>query len=302
MDPLPTIKPNKDTSFALMLAAHKRGHSVFFLGNTNLYYANQGIQFRVNRVVPIDRSENPFEVFPEQHLGQDAVDVVFIRTDPPFDDRYLMNTWLLDRLPDRVKVVNNPTGVRTVNEKLWALQFTDLIPETTVTCKKAVYADFLAHHKTIIAKPTGGYGGSAVFKVQQGETNASVIFESLSAGETQEVILQPYIPEADIGDKRILLLNGEPLGAVLRVHAPGEHRNNFFAGGHPEPVGITPRDWEIIKTLKPKLLELGLYFVGIDVIGDYLIEVNVTSPTCIREMEAISGEDLAGRVVDALTI
>jgi glutathione synthase len=298
MDPLETIKPLKDTSYALMIAAKKKGHTVYFLGNGDIFFRDSSIHFDVTEVSPTENTNQPFIIGAAKCLHADEVDIVFIRTDPPFDERYLMNTWLLDHVPSSVLVLNSPHGLRTVNEKIWAAQFTDLIPNTLISRKKSHFYQFLERHHTIIAKPTNGFGGAGVFKVNKDDSNASVIFESLSQNGTQEVILQRFVTESSLGDKRVLLLNGKPLGALLRVHASGDHRNNFFSGGHPEPATLTPRDMDIIERLEPHLKKLGLYFVGIDIIGNYLIEVNVTSPTCIQEINRLESTHLEDQVIE----
>ena len=246
----------------------------------------------------IIKKEKPFIIGPKVILTDQSVDAVFVRNDPPFDQQYLMNTWLLDRLSHHIPVINSPRGLRTVNEKIWASQFTSIVPRTLVTRDRADMMRFIAKEKDVIAKPTDAFGGQMVFRVKKNDSNINVILEALTQRGTREIILQQYIPAAVKGDKRILLLNGEPLGAVLRVHAPGEHRNNFFAGGKPVAAKITPRDKEIISILKPHLQRLGLYFVGIDVIGDYLIEVNVTSPTCLQEMNRLYKKHLENQVID----
>jgi glutathione synthase len=231
-------------------------------------------------------------------LSEDEVDALFIRTNPPFDAAYLMNTWLLDRLPKRIPIINSPEGIRTVNEKIWATQFTSIIPRTLVTRHEEDFLNFLEEEKDIVLKPTDGYGGKSVFRIRAGETNQNVIFETMSQTGKKEVILQSYLPEAEVGDKRILLLNGEPLEALLRVHPATDHRNNLGVGGHAEPTEITTEDEKIIEVLKPELRRLGLYFVGIDVIGGKLIEVNVTSPTCLQAMNHLYGEKLEVEVID----
>ena len=235
-------------------------------------------------------------------LSESDVDAVMIRLDPPFDSGYLHLTWMLDRLHSRVFVMNRSQGIRTVNEKLWALQFKDLIPPTLVTSDHAQFKDFLASHQTCVIKPSDSYGGHGVFKLSIEDPNLNAAFELLSENGQKPVICQRYIPEAKIGDKRILLLDGEPLGAVLRVHSKDDHRNNFFAGGKAEATEITKREYEIIELLKPKLRELGLFFVGIDVIGDYLIEVNVTSPTCLQEMDRLYGKSHAKDVIQFVEV
>lgn len=298
MDPLETVKIKKDTSFILMLCAHNRGHSVYYLPDGGIVLKDNKVFLKVASVVPQQVEEKPFMEQRKLELSEGEVDCVFLRSDPPFDEMYLMNTWLLDRLPKRIPVINNPNGIRTVNEKLWATQFSSLIPKTLVSRHKRDVLDFFAREKNVVVKPVNAFGGTSIFHVKKGDKNAPVAFETVSHNWTKEIIIQKYIPAAQNGDKRILLLNAEPLGAVLRVHAKDDHRNNFFAGGHPEKTTINVRDREIIKTLKPHFRKLGLYFVGIDIIGDYLTEVNVTSPTCLQEMNQLYGKSLEERVID----
>ena len=201
-------------------------------------------------------------------------------------------------MPERIPIINSPRGLRTVNEKIWATRFPNLVPQTAVTRHKDDFLRFLRNEKDIVVKPTNGFGGMSVFRLKEGDQNAPVTFETLSKGGGKEVVLQKYIPEAEKGDKRVLLLDGNPLGAVLRVHSSKDHRNNFYAGGRAEPTELTPRDCEIIQSLGPELRRLGLTFVGIDIVGDHLTEVNVTSPTCLQEMNALYGKNLEDRVIE----
>ncbi len=298
MDSLGSIKIEKDTTFALMCAANLRNHKVFFLPEGNILIKNNKICCRVTEVVPQKDSANPFIKKEINDLYEDDVHAVFIRTDPPFDEAYLMNTWLLDRLPQRIAVINSPSGIRTVNEKLWATQFASIIPKTVVTRSKNDFQEFLDQEKDIIIKPVNMYGGMSIFHIKKDDLNSSVAFEAVSDNERKQVILQQYVPEAKIGDKRILLLDGEPLGALLRVHREGDHRNNFFTGGVPQKIDITENDRKIIDILKPHLRSLRLYFVGIDIIGNFLIEVNVTSPTCIQEMNRLYNKNLEIQVIE----
>ncbi|MCM8538203.1 MAG: glutathione synthase [Lentisphaeraceae bacterium] len=298
MDPLETVKVHSDTSFIFMLGAHERGHKVYFLPSGGMTLKEGLVHFNVQEVVPVVREEGmPFDLVASVVLTEEEADAVFVRTDPPFDSEYLMNTWLLERAEKNVAVINSPNGIRTVNEKIWATQFTDLIPRTVISRYLSDFKEFLAKEKNIIIKPTDGFGGAGVFKISEDAPNKNVSFEMLSERDKQEVIMQQYIPEASLGDKRILLLGGEPLGAVLRVHGSDDHRNNFYAGGKPEAVEITERDLEVIATLKPHLQKLGLHFVGIDMLGDYLIEVNVTSPTCLQEMNRLYDCKLQNKVI-----
>lgn len=298
MDPLNTVIMDKDTSFILMLNAHQRGHKTYFVPDGGITRVNGKMRFHATAVTPQQIPERPFTEHAPLTLWEDEVDIVFLRSDPPFDEQYLINTWLLDLLPARIPVINRPSGVRTVNEKIWATQFPSITPPTLAGRNRNDILDFLREHQNIVAKPTNGHGGRSVFRIHHGGPNTNVILETLTSHWQQDIIVQKYIPEAAQGDKRILLLNGEPLGAVLRQHAEDDHRNNFFAGGKPLPVDITERDTEIINVLKPHLQSLGLYFVGIDIIGDYLIEVNVTSPTCLQEMNRLYNVRLDERVMD----
>ncbi|MDP8263941.1 MAG: glutathione synthase [Candidatus Aceula lacicola] len=298
MDPLETIKIEKDTTFALMLCAYFRNHRTFFLSEGNISIKEGKVSFKVTEVVPQKDADMPFVKKETSDLLEDNVDVVFIRTDPPFDESYLMSTWLLDRLPKRVAIINSPNGIRTVNEKLWATQFTSIVPKTLVTRNKDEFIKFLDLEKEVIIKPVNLFGGISIFHIRKGDLNAHVAFETLSNSEKHEVIVQKYVNDAKVGDKRILLLDGEPLGALLRVHAQDDHRNNFFSGGYAKPIDITAKDQRIIELLKPHLRSLGLYFVGIDIIGDYLIEVNVTSPTCLQEMNRFYHQALEDQVIN----
>jgi glutathione synthase len=290
MDPLASVDVHKDTSFLFMIGAVHRDHRVFHLPSGGLSYEEGMLWFEVTEVVPQVDPEAPFAIVQRMRMSQQKVDAVFIRTDPPFDGEYLMNTWLLDLLPKTIPVLNRPSGVRTVNEKLWAMQFEDLVPPTMVTRDRNRFKHFLDLHGEVVLKPTNGFGGAGVFRIRRDDTNASVIFETMSDHGSRELIIQGYLPAAEVGDKRIILLDGEPIGAVLRVHGEDDHRNNFFAGGRPEATEITENDRRIIAELKPHLQALGLHFVGIDVIGDHLIEVNVTSPTCLQEINRIDGK------------
>ncbi len=302
MDPLDTVKINKDTSFAFMEAAHERGHDVYYVAKGAIFLLDGEVFFHATHVTPQREPKQPFIVGESVTLAAHETDAVFIRPDPPFDEEYLMNTWLLDLAKRHTFVMNDPAGVRTVNEKIWATQFTAFTPRTLITRRQDDYAAFLSEEKDIIVKPTNGHGGKSVFHVHEGDLNANVVFETLTNMGRFEVVVQEYLPAATEGDKRILLLDGDYLGAVLRVHSEFDHRNNFFAGGSAQAAEITPREKEIIAVLKPHLQALGLHFVGIDIIGDALVEVNVTSPTGIQEASDFAGERLADRVIDFVEI
>ncbi|MFT7538688.1 MAG: glutathione synthase [Lysobacterales bacterium] len=297
MDPLSSVVMEKDTSFIFMHGAYRQGHEIYYCAKDGITHLNGALSFSVTGVIPQQNENNPFIIQEKQTLSTDDVDAIFVRTDPPFDYDYLMKTWLLDLVKDKIFIMNDPNGIRTVNEKIWSLQFTDLIPPTAVTRNKKEFDSFLAKYKHIVGKPTDGFGGQSIFQITYSDVNRNTIFETLTLNGDRDAIFQEYVPEAKIGDKRILLLNGEPLGAVLRVHGGEDHRNNFFAGGSAVTTDITKRELYIIDVLAPHLRTLGLYFVGIDIMGDYLIEVNVTSPTCLQEMNRLSEAQLENQVI-----
>lgn len=297
MDPLETVIFEKDTSLALMWGAQRQGHRIFYLSNDGVSMTDHGVQCHVQEIEATNDKSNLFIKKDKFLFTSEDIDVIFIRTDPPFNEDYLINTWMLDRLEDHAVIINRPSGIRTVNEKLWAMKFTGLVPPSLATQNKLEMLNFLKQHQAVIAKPTNSYGGQKIFKIQHNDINRNVILETLTEDFTQKIILQEFIPEADLGDKRILLLNGDPLGAVLRVHAEGEHRNNFFSGGKPQAAKITSREHFIIDQLRTELQRLGLYFVGIDILGDYLIEVNVTSPTCLQELNRFSDQTLEDDII-----
>ncbi len=298
MDPLETVHMEKDTTFILMCGAHKKGHEVYFLPKSSMTLKNGVLHCHALKVTPQQIVHEPFVIDKPVMLTEKDINVFFIRPDPPFDAAYLMATWLLDRLSKKIPVINSPSGIRTVNEKVWATQFTSLVPPTIISCIKRDLLAFLKEEPNVIAKPTDGFGGQSVFHIHPDQTNTNVILETLTRGWEREIIVQRYIPDAKNGDKRILLLNGEPLGAVIRKHGEDDHRNNLFAGGTALKAEITTRDLEIIAVLKPELQKLGLYFVGIDIIGEYLIEVNVTSPTCLQEMNKLYDLTLEDKVIE----
>ena len=298
MDPLETVIFEKDTTLMMMLGAHARGHEVYFLPEDGISLVEGKVYFHVTKVIPQAIAHMPFKEEHAARLSQDDIHAVFIRPDPPVDEQYLMNTWILDHLPRHIAVINNPSGIRTVNEKVWVSQFKNITPPTIISANKGDLMDFMAKHKNIIAKPTNAFGGQSVFHIRKGNTNTKVILETLTERYNQAIVVQKFTPESKNGDKRILLLDGKILGVMLRMHEKGEHRNNLFAGGKPMPAVINARDKKIVAVLKPHLQKLGLYLVGIDILGDYLIEVNVTSPTCLQEMNRLYNVKLEEKVID----
>lgn len=300
MDPIAKINPKKDTSYILMQAGVNLGHEVYYLKKGGIRFVEGSWICECQRIDPFPNEQGFFKALELVSLCADQIDALFIRTDPPFDEDYLMHTWFLDQFPKSVKIINHPNGVRQVNEKIWVTQFRELTPKTVISRQISDFKAFLSQEGTIILKPCQLFGGAGVFKIHAGDSNATVIFELLSQNGTKDLIMQAYIPEAEIGDKRILLANGVAVGAVLRVHSNEDHRNNFFAGGSAQKTVITANDQAIIQRLAPELQKLGLNWVGIDIIGDYLIEVNVTSPTCLQEMNQLYGKPLENEVMASL--
>ena len=227
-----------------------------------------------------------------------SMDAIWVRTDPPLDRRYFYTTLMLDHLPESTRVINRPQGIRNFNEKLAALHFPDYTPRTRVTSSAAVIQEMARECGRVTIKPIDGFGGKGIVFFNDGD-DISLAEEATHQGR-HWVICQEYLPAAKDGDKRILLLNGDPLGAILRVHADGEELNNMDAGGTANPSTLTERDHEIVAALKPSLVEEGVFFAGIDIIGDMLIEVNVTSPTGLQEMSRFDGEDYHHQIIQAL--
>lgn len=297
IDPPSSLHPEKDTSLALMAAAKERGEVYyttwggFHLENSEIYFAAQKI------TVNLDGKKAVFVLGEKELLCAQELDVFFIRTDPPFDLNYLVHCWLLDYLPPHVAVINEPRALSLFNEKIFALRFRSLIPDTVITKDKKVFQNFLDKHKTIVAKSIHGFGGSQVFLVHHRDLNRHVIFETL-AQKGEYVLLQEYIPQASEGDKRILILGQRILGCILRVHAEGDHRNNFAAGGKAFPCELTKRDQEIVDQVSQVIFPMGIHFAGLDILGSYLTEINVTSPTCLREMNLLYGVSLEKEVID----
>ncbi len=297
MDPLETVHPTKDTTLMLMVGAKRRGHAVFFLPDGGLSLHEGQLSFDAIEVTPALKQTPPFEIGPRRRLTLEAVGAVFIRSDPPFDEPDLLNTWLLDQLPASVPVINAPAGIRTVNEKIWATQFTTLMPRTLITRDLETARAFVDGETEVILKPTDGFGGQGIVRVKPRDPHLPQRLEEATQRGTKEIIVQPFIPEAAQGDKRILLLDGDILGAILRVHSETDFRNNLMTGGRAEPTTITAEDQRIIDGLTPHLKTLGLTFVGLDIIGRYLTEVNVTSPTCLQEMNRLYEKQLEDRVI-----
>lgn len=300
MDPLETVRVDKDSTFALMLEAQRRGHRVLYALVPDLYLraGEVRVMARDAKVAPVQGEH--FELSSPLDLSLDAVDVVWMRKDPPFDMGYIVNTYLLERAEERgTLVLNRPYGLRSMNEKVWAMRFPELVPTSLITQDMARIRAFADELGLIVVKPLDGNGGEGVFVLRRDDPNIGVILEASTQHGRRKVLAQRYIPEIKAGDKRIILVDGVAVGAILRVPQGVDHRGNIHVGARVEPTTLTERERVICATIGPFLREAGQVFVGIDVIGDMLTEVNVTSPTGIHEIRHFDGTDVAALVIDA---
>lgn len=299
MDPIESINIKKDTTFVIMLEAQKRGHEVSYCELKNLFIQD-GMGHTESTNVKLKRADNYFTAGKISVQMLDDFDVVWMRKDPPFNMDYIYSTYILSLVDESsTHVINHPKGIRESNEKIYSLHFSDFTPPTVVTKDIAKLNDFLDETGgEMVVKPLDGYGGEGIFYVKSDDFNKGPILESITNFGSTFVMAQQFIKDVSKGDKRIIMLNGEPIGAVLRVAAKGEFRSNFHSGGHPEVTQLTQRDLDICSAVKPRLLEDKLSFVGIDVVGGFLTEVNTTSPTCVQEINHFSNTVLEEKIVD----
>ncbi len=300
MDPLEGIDIDADSSFVLALEAQRRGHRV-------LHYLPRDLAFIDGRVVAQSRplsvrreKGNHFTLGPAERLDLATMDVVLMRQDPPFDMAYITATHLLEYIHPETLVVNDPAHVRNAPEKLFVTHFEGLMPPTLITSSPDLVREFRAEHKDIVLKPLYGNGGAGVFHLRPDDENLNALLEMLTGFYREPVIVQRYVPEVRGGDKRIVLIDGAPAGAINRIPPPGEARANMHVGATPVAAKLSARDREICDAIGPTLKERGLIFAGIDVIGPYLTEINVTSPTGIQEIDRFDGACLEGQIWDAI--
>lgn len=302
MDSIAEIKIHKDSTFAMLLEAQARGHEVLYMQLGDLYLDGGQALACMRPVAVRDDPAGWFELG-EPRVGPLAeLDLVLMRKDPPFDMEYVQSTYILERAQeDGALVVNDPKGLRDANEKLFTAWFPQCCAPTLVARDAARMRDFIDEHDQVVVKPLDGMGGASVFRSHRDDPNRNVIVETLTAGGTRFAMMQKFIPQIDAGDKRILLIDGEPVRwALARIPAAGDFRGNLASGGTGRGAELTDRDRWIAGQVGPELKKRGLYFVGLDVIGDWLTEVNVTSPTCIREIDKAFGVNVAGMLFDAL--
>ena len=300
MDPLDRINPAADSTYMLALEAVKRKHALF-------HYVPQDLSLTQGRVTARARSftarrdpSKPFETGKEEVIDLAALDVVLMRQDPPFDMAYITATHLLEHVHPETLVINDPVRVRNAPEKLFVTHFADLMPPTLITSDRMSVLDFRKEYGDIIIKPLFGNGGAGVFHIRPDDENLNALLELFTQLYREPIVVQKYLPEVRKGDKRIILIDGEAAGAVNRVPAGGEARANLHVGGRAEKSGLTSRERDICSAIGPTLREHGLVFVGIDVISDYLTEINVTSPTGIQEINRFDGVTLETQIWDAI--
>lgn len=287
MDAIDSIKPYKDSSFAMLLEAQHRGWQIYYMQLPDLYM-DQGVSYADCMPLAItDQNSDYYKLKSSQTLKLSDLDVILMRKDPPFDLEYIYATYLLEQAEEQgALVINKPGSLRDCNEKLFTREFPQCCTETRVARKAERLLDFLHQHQDIIIKPLDGMGGRSIFRIKQGDPNTNAIIESVTEHGTNQVMVQQFIPEISEGDKRILLIDGVPVPyALARIPAEGENRGNLAAGASSKGLPLTERENWICEQIAPTLREKGLIFVGIDVIGGYLTEINVTSPTCIRELD-----------------
>ncbi len=300
MDPIDRIDIDADSSFRLAEEAQARGHELFFYTPDHLAYQN-GRVTALGWPLTVRREKgNHFSLGERREIDLGALDVVLLRQDPPFDMGYITTTHLLDHLAETTLVVNDPFWVRNYPEKLLVLQFPDLIPPTTIARDLSVLKAFKDLHGDMILKPLYGNGGAGVFRLDPNDRNLSSLHELFTGINREPLIAQKFLPDVTAGDKRIILVDGDPVGAINRIPQPGEVRSNMHVGGKAVQSALTPREQEICAAIGPTLKEKGQVFVGIDVIGDYLTEINVTSPTGIQELERFDGINVAGKIWDVI--
>ena len=300
MDPIQDVDIDADSSFRIAIEAQERGHSLFFYTPDQLAYQNGSITARGQDMVLRREKNNHADLGELREVDLGDFDVVWLRQDPPFDMGYITSTHLLDRIHPGTLVVNDPFWVRNYPEKLLVLDFPDLIPPTTIARDLETIKAFKEEHGDIILKPLYGNGGAGVFRLGPDDKNLSSLHELFTGINREPLIAQKFLPDVSNGDKRVILVDGEPVGAINRVPQKGETRSNMHVGGKAVKIGLSERDMEICAAIGSTLKEKGQIFVGIDVIGDYLTEINVTSPTGIQELERFDGTNTAALIWDAI--
>jgi glutathione synthase len=300
MDPIERINIRGDSTFALLLEAQSRNHAIAYYTPDRLALAGNTLAASVQSLTVRDKDGDHFTLGEAKRTDLATFDVILLRQDPPFDLAYVTTTHLLERIHPRTLVVNDPRSVRNAPEKMYVMEFSDLMPPTLITRDLAEIKAFRAEHGDIVMKPLYGRGGEAVFRLEKEDLNFGSLYDLFSATFREAWVVQKFLPAVKHGDKRIILVDGEFGGAVNRVPAPDDLRSNMVRGGTPKETDLTPREREICARLAKPLRERGLIFVGIDVIDGFLTEINVTSPTGIRAIKNLGGPDVAAMIWDAI--
>ena len=302
MDDINSIKTVKDSSFAMMLAAQKRGWVIHYMQQHNLYTSKETAYADTQQIRVTDSPDNWFEVISESTIELKNLDVILMRKDPPFDIEYITTTYILDMVHQAgTLVINRPSSLRDYNEKMFITQFPQCCTPLLISRDSDKLRDFVSEHKDVILKPLDGMGGISIFRVSPLDSNLSVILETITQYDQKTVMAQCFIPEITQGDKRILLIDGTPIPyALARIPAEGETRGNLAAGANAVGLALSDNDLWICEQIGPTLKEKGIIFAGIDVIGNYLTEINITSPTCIRELDTLYDLDIASQLFDCI--
>jgi len=304
MDPIQSITIKKDSSFAMLLEAQQRRYEIYYMEMSDLFIDNNQAKAFYRRLSVVDQADNYYQFNDQQKsiIELSELDSLLMRKDPPFDMEYIYATYILEMAAQTgTLVVNNPRSLRDANEKLFTHQFPECTVPTLVSRNKDQFKQFLQQHKDLIVKPLGGMGGHSIFRVQENDPNFNVILETMTDHGRQYIMAQRFIPEITQGDKRIIIINGTPVDyALARIPPKGETRGNLAAGGTGQGVPLSERDYWLCEQVAPRLKEMGLLFVGMDVIGDYITEINVTSPTCIRELDSLYNLNISALLFDVI--
>ena len=304
MDPIHAIKYEKDSTLAMLIEAQKRQYQLYYMEQKDLF-SRQGKSFSSARPLKVyNNKTNWFEFGNSELISLDQLDVILMRKDPPFDMNFIYTTYLLDEAEKSgCLIVNKPQSLRDCNEKFFATEFPQCCPALLVSQNHSLILDFINQHEDVVVKPLDGMGGESIFRIKQGEQNTNVILETLTKNGQTPIMVQDFIPKVSAGDKRILLINGKPISSgLLRIPAKGELRGNLAAGGTGKVAPLNERDYWICDQVAPTLVAKGLIFVGIDVIGDFLTEINVTSPTCIREIDKATQLNISSTLMDCIEL
>jgi glutathione synthase len=302
MDPIANIKPHKDSSFAMLLEAQRRGYEIHYLTADQMYCQHSQTRATTQAVKVTDQAADWFSLGESQDQPMSAFDLVMMRKDPPFDMEYIMDTYMLDQIgSERTHVINRPQALRDANEKFFTEAFPECTPENIISRDVERLRSAVRELGEVIIKPMDGMGGQSIFKTSKNDKNLNVILETVTQNGTKTTMIQRFIPDISAGDKRILLINGEPVPyALARIPSAADFRGNLAKGGTGKGLELSNSDRRICELVGPRLKAMGIVFAGIDVIGDYLTEVNVTSPTCIRELDDIFSLNIAGQLFDCI--